>query len=137
MPARIAELVKNGQVTADTADTNTADTVEPSQAETVAAEGEATDDGFRQFGLSAPVLRALDELGFEAPTPVQQATIRLLMEGRVVIAQAQTGTGKTAAYGIPLVERIDPALDGAGQVPTQGLVLTPTRELAIQVAEAL
>src|SRR5918995_648833 len=95
-------------------------------------EAEAEPEGFREFGLHPAVLRALDDLGYEAPTPVQQATIRLLLEGRDVIAQAQTGTGKTAAYGIPIVERTDPALRRP-----QALVLAPTRELAVQVAEAL
>ncbi|HEX2514195.1 MAG TPA: DEAD/DEAH box helicase [Chloroflexota bacterium] len=95
-------------------------------------DAEAEPEGFREFGLHPAVLRALDDLGYEAPTPVQQATIRLLLEGRDVIAQAQTGTGKTAAYGIPIVERTDPALRRP-----QALVLAPTRELAVQVAEAL
>ena len=89
-------------------------------------------EDFGEFGLSAAVRRSLDELGFEAPTPVQRATIRLLLAGRDVIAQAQTGTGKTAAYGIPMVERID-----AARRRPQALVLAPTRELAVQVAEAL
>src|SRR5581483_5772346 len=95
-------------------------------------EHQIEEEGFRAFDLSAPVLRALDDLGFEAPTPVQRATIRLLLAGRDVIAQAQTGTGKTAAYGIPIVERADPKLRRP-----QALVLAPTRELAVQVAEAL
>ncbi|HEX2035182.1 MAG TPA: DEAD/DEAH box helicase [Chloroflexota bacterium] len=82
--------------------------------------------------MSEDVIRAVEELGYEAPTPVQHATIRLLMDGRDLIAQAQTGTGKTAAYGIPMVERVDVTAK-----KVQCLVLTPTRELAIQVAEAL
>jgi superfamily II DNA/RNA helicase len=98
----------------------------------VAAAEVAVEEGFRDFGLGEDVLRALDELGYEAPTPVQRATIRLLMTGRDVIAQAQTGTGKTAAYGIPMVEAIV-----AAQRRPQGLVLAPTRELAVQVAEAV
>ncbi|MGH2353362.1 MAG: DEAD/DEAH box helicase, partial [Chloroflexota bacterium] len=89
-------------------------------------------EGFEVFHLSDAMLRTLEDLGYEAPTPVQRATIRLLMEGRDVIAQAQTGTGKTAAYGIPMVERIDRELRRP-----QGLVLAPTRELAVQVAEAI
>jgi ATP-dependent RNA helicase DeaD len=97
-----------------------------------AARADDAPETFRDFGLSEPVLRALEELGYEAPTPVQSATIHLLMAGRDVIAQAQTGTGKTAAYGIPMVERID-----AARRAPQGLVLAPTRELAVQVAEAL
>ena len=87
---------------------------------------------FADLGLSAEVLRALADLGYEEPTPIQDQTISLLLAGRDVIAQAQTGSGKTAAYGIPMVERIDPAVR-----QPQGLVLCPTRELAIQVADAL
>jgi ATP-dependent RNA helicase DeaD len=77
-------------------------------------------------------MRALDELGFEEPTPIQARAIPPLLEGRNVVAQALTGTGKTAAFGIPLVERIDVKRN----VP-QAVVLAPTRELAVQVAEHL
>jgi ATP-dependent RNA helicase DeaD len=84
------------------------------------------------LGLSAEVLRALAELGYEEPTPIQEQTISLLLGGRDAIAQAQTGSGKTAAYGIPMVEKVVPA----ARHP-QGLVLCPTRELAIQVADAI
>jgi ATP-dependent RNA helicase DeaD len=87
---------------------------------------------FEEYGLSPEVLRAVEELGYEAPTPIQAQTIPRLMAGRDVIAQAQTGTGKTAAFGIPIVERVDPAV----RAP-QALVLAPTRELAVQVAEAI
>jgi ATP-dependent RNA helicase DeaD len=87
---------------------------------------------FAALGLSAETLTAIEALGYEAPTPIQVRTIPLLLAGRDVIAQAQTGTGKTAAYGIPLVERIDPTV----RAP-QALVLAPTRELAVQVAEAI
>ena len=93
---------------------------------------EPLDDGFAVFGLSEPVMRALEDLGYEAPTPIQRATISRMLAGQDVIAQAQTGTGKTAAYGIPIVERVNPA-----RRETQALVLAPTRELAVQVAEAL
>ena len=85
---------------------------------------------FGGLALSAPVMRALDELGFEEPTPIQARAIPPLLEGRNVVAQALTGTGKTAAFGIPLVERIDVKRN----VP-QAVVLAPTRELAVQVAE--
>ena len=91
-----------------------------------------TTEGFSQLGLSAPVLRAIEEMGFEEPTPVQSATIPLLMQERDVVAQALTGTGKTAAYGIPMVERLDGRLNHP-----QAIVLAPTRELAVQVAEHL
>jgi ATP-dependent RNA helicase DeaD len=87
---------------------------------------------FEDFGLSAPVLRALREMGFEEPTPVQTRAMPPLLAGRDVVAQALTGTGKTAAYGVPLVEHIDPSLRFI-----QAVVLSPTRELAIQVEEHL
>ncbi len=92
-----------------------------------------TPDAFRSLGLSEETLIALAKKGFEEPTPIQEATIPLLMGGNVdVIAQAQTGTGKTAAFGLPMIERLTPR---AGHV--QALVLTPTRELAIQVSEEI
>jgi ATP-dependent RNA helicase DeaD len=93
---------------------------------------------FAALGLSPELLRAIDELGYEAPTPIQDATIGLLLEGRDVIGQAQTGTGKTAAYALPMIERLDPELaDERGRPKVQGLVLAPTRELAVQVAGAV
>ncbi len=87
---------------------------------------------FNQMGLSNPIIRATDNMGFEEATPIQEKTIPLLMEGRDVIGQAQTGTGKTAAFGIPLIEKIE-----AGSRTIEGLVITPTRELAVQVAEEI
>ncbi|GMV44117.1 MAG: ATP-dependent RNA helicase DeaD [Myxococcales bacterium] len=87
---------------------------------------------FSELGLSAPILRALSDAGYEAPTPIQAATVPVLLAGRDVIGQAQTGTGKTAAFALPMLERLD-LKDGH----VQGLVLVPTRELAIQVAEAI
>lgn len=86
---------------------------------------------FSDLGLSEPVLRALSDLGYDEPTPVQEQAIPPLMEGRDVIGQAQTGTGKTAAFALPIIERLKPE-----RVP-QALVLAPTRELAMQVAEAI
>jgi ATP-dependent RNA helicase DeaD len=86
---------------------------------------------FSDLGLSEPTLRAVTELGYEEPTPVQAQTIGRMLAGVDVIAQAQTGTGKTAAFALPIVDRVEPGL----HVP-QALVLTPTRELAMQVAEA-
>ncbi|MFU8857614.1 MAG: DEAD/DEAH box helicase [Deferrisomatales bacterium] len=91
--------------------------------------GEAT---FEQLGLSEALLRALSDVGYEAPTPIQSATIPPLLAGRDLIGQAQTGTGKTAAFALPLLQAVDL---GLGRV--QGLVLVPTRELALQVAEAV
>jgi ATP-dependent RNA helicase DeaD len=86
---------------------------------------------FRDLALQAPLLRTLEEVGYESPSPIQAATIPLLMAGKDVIGQAQTGTGKTAAFALPLLHRLDLS-KGKPQV----LVLAPTRELAIQVAEA-
>jgi len=86
---------------------------------------------FAELGLSEPTLKAVTELGYEEPTPIQAQTIQLMLEGVDVIAQAQTGTGKTAAFALPIIEKLDPKIRA-----TQALVLTPTRELAVQVAEA-
>ena len=87
---------------------------------------------FEQLGLNDPLVQAIDEVGYEAPTPIQRKTIPLLLEGKDLIGQAQTGTGKTAAFGLPILQKLD--LD---RKEVQALVLTPTRELAIQVAEAI
>ena len=84
---------------------------------------------FNDLPLSEDVLRGIKDLGFEKPSPIQAQSIMPLLQGRDVIGQAQTGTGKTAAFGIPMVESID-LLDRR----VQGLVLAPTRELAIQIA---
>jgi ATP-dependent RNA helicase DeaD len=92
---------------------------------------EPPDAGFSGLGLSPAVLRAVEEIGYEAPSAIQAAAIPPLLAGRDLLGQAQTGTGKTAAFALPLLSRLDPA---AG---LQILVLTPTRELAIQVAEAM
>jgi ATP-dependent RNA helicase DeaD len=87
---------------------------------------------FASLGLRASLVETLTTLGYEAPTPVQARTIPPLLAGRDVIGQAQTGTGKTAAFALPILQKIDPE-----RRDTQALVLTPTRELAMQVAEAL
>lgn len=86
---------------------------------------------FGSLNLSRRVVQAVTDMGFEEPTPIQVMTIPVLMENRDVIGQAQTGTGKTAAFGIPIVERMEPKNE------VQALVVTPTRELAIQVAEEI
>lgn len=88
-------------------------------------------NGFEALGLSADILSGLEELGFDNPTPIQQRAIPVLLQGRDMIGLAQTGTGKTAAFALPLLERID-----VDRRETQVLVLAPTRELALQVAEA-
>lgn len=92
----------------------------------------AQPDTFAQLNLNPRLLQALNDLGYETPTPIQLQTIPLLLAGRDLIGQAQTGTGKTAAFALPILERLD-----LSQSATQALVLAPTRELAIQVAEAI
>ncbi len=87
---------------------------------------------FKELGLEQAVIRAVGNMGFEETTPIQEQTIPVALQGKDLIGQAQTGTGKTAAYGIPLIERL---VTDRQQI--QGLVLTPTRELAAQVAEEL
>jgi len=91
-----------------------------------------TTETFAQFGLHPDLLQTATELGFTEPTPIQLAAIPLLLNGRDLIGQAQTGTGKTAAFGLPLLQRVTPRQKGV-----QALVLAPTRELAIQVAAAI
>ena len=86
---------------------------------------------FRELALSEPLLKVLGELGYETPSPIQAATIPHLLGGRDVLGQAQTGTGKTAAFALPILAQID-----LTQTKPQALVLAPTRELGIQVAEA-
>jgi ATP-dependent RNA helicase DeaD len=86
---------------------------------------------FRDLALSEPVLRALTDVGYEAPSPIQAATIPVLLSGADMLGQAQTGTGKTAAFALPALTRID-----LSKHEPQVLVLVPTRELALQVAEA-
>ncbi|MGC1548332.1 MAG: DEAD/DEAH box helicase [Rhodanobacter sp.] len=87
--------------------------------------------GFTALGLSPEVLRALSDVGYESPSPIQAAMIPPILEGRDVLGQAQTGTGKTAAFALPILSRLD-----LKPGKPQALVLAPTRELAIQVAEA-
>ncbi|MBZ0113126.1 MAG: DEAD/DEAH box helicase [Thermoanaerobaculia bacterium] len=91
-----------------------------------------TNKGFADLGLSPEVLAAVEAAGYEAPSPIQEAAIPVLLAGKDIIGQAQTGTGKTAAFALPLLSRLDLSL-----VKPQILVLTPTRELALQVAEAM
>jgi ATP-dependent RNA helicase DeaD len=86
---------------------------------------------FSQLGLKKPLLKVLDEIGYESPSPIQARTIPLLLEGKDLVGQAQTGTGKTAAFALPILSRLD-----LQKKDPQVLVLAPTRELAIQVSEA-
>ncbi|AFY74938.1 DNA/RNA helicase, superfamily II [Synechococcus sp. PCC 7502] len=87
---------------------------------------------FQSLGISEARIQVLTELGFTAPTPIQSQSIPALLEGKDMLGQAQTGTGKTAAFSLPILERIDPY-----QNQLQALILTPTRELAIQVSQAI
>src|SRR5512135_76771 len=87
---------------------------------------------FADLALSPETLKSLEAKGYASPTGVQAEAIPLAMAGKDLVVQSRTGTGKTAAFGIPLVEKIDPAKDGV-----QAVVLAPTRELAIQVAQEI
>lgn len=87
---------------------------------------------FEDFGLSAELLKSITAMGFEEPTPIQDKTIPVLLIGKDVIGQAQTGTGKTAAFGIPVIEKVDRSVHAV-----QAIVLAPTRELAMQAAEEM
>lgn len=87
---------------------------------------------FSELKVSKPVLKAVSNMGFEEATPIQEKAVPIIMDGQDLIGRAQTGTGKTAAFGIPMVEKFKE--DAA---PIQGIVITPTRELAVQVAEEI
>ena len=90
---------------------------------------------FNQLGLSAELLRAVDEQGYETATPIQRQAIPLILEGRDVLAGAQTGTGKTAGFTLPMLQRLQHGTSNRRRI--RALVLTPTRELAAQVAESV
>jgi len=90
---------------------------------------------FEQLGLSAPILRAIQETGYDTPTPIQRDAIPPILEGRDIVGCAQTGTGKTAAFSLPLLQHVDRT---AGRDPQiRALVVTPTRELAAQIGESV
>src|SRR3954469_21965379 len=102
----------------------------------------ASESGFAALGLTDVLVAAVATLGYEEPTPVQRQTIPLMLAGGDLLAQAATGTGKTAAFALPLIQRLGETADGGGarkrtRPRTRGVVLVPTRELAIQVAEAV
>ncbi len=90
-----------------------------------------TQTPFAQLGLPEPILKALNDVGYESPSPIQSEVIPVMMQGKDLIGRAQTGTGKTAAFALPVLSRLD-----IKQQKPQALVLAPTRELVIQVAEA-
>ena len=87
---------------------------------------------FKELKISGNIMKAVDDMGFEEATPIQTQAIPFLMEGMDIIGQAQTGTGKTAAFGIPLLEKISP-----NKRALQAMVICPTRELAIQVSDEI
>jgi ATP-dependent RNA helicase DeaD len=99
---------------------------------TAAANGDGGTPMFRDLGLSKELLQTLEELGYEEPTPIQAQAIPELLGGHDVIGQAQTGSGKTAAFGLPLLDYLAPSDE-----ETQAIILTPTRELCIQVTQAM
>ena len=91
-----------------------------------------TSKSFSELGLSPDLLKAIDKLGFEQAAPIQAETIPVLMQGKDVVGQSQTGSGKTAAFAAPAIEKVD-----VNQRTTQVLILAPTRELAVQVSEEI
>ncbi|MFM9042978.1 MAG: DEAD/DEAH box helicase, partial [bacterium] len=108
---------------------------EPNQssvAEEVIEPDDESTETFKDLGLSDRLIEVIEELGYAKPTPIQRKAIPELLAGYDVIGQSQTGSGKTAAFGLPLVEYIDPDSE-----ETQAIILTPTRELCIQVTQAL
>ncbi len=92
---------------------------------------------FDTLGLSAELLRAISEQGYNEPTPIQRSAIPVVLEGKDVLAGAQTGTGKTAGFTLPLLQRLSSSPADKGRRPVRALVLTPTRELAAQVGESV
>lgn len=91
-----------------------------------------TSASFQDLGLSESTLRGVQQAGYDDPTPIQAKAIPVLLQGRDMVGQAQTGTGKTAAFALPIIDRLD-----AAQTTPQALIVCPTRELAVQVAEAI
>ena len=92
---------------------------------------------FNTLGLSAEILRAVSDQGYSEPTPVQRDAIPVILDGKDILAGAQTGTGKTAGFTLPLLQRLSDSTPAKGRRPVRALVLTPTRELAAQVAESI
>lgn len=134
-----AETVVTAENTVETtaAEETPAETTAETTADAPAEKAEEEGVRFTDLGLDARVLAALEEVGYEKPSPIQEQTIPLLLEGRDVVGLAQTGTGKTAAFALPALSRMAELADINGvSRDTQVLVLAPTRELALQVAEA-
>ncbi|NLT02902.1 MAG: DEAD/DEAH box helicase [Bacteroidales bacterium] len=91
---------------------------------------------FDSLQLSAPLLKALAEEGYTQPTPIQEQAIPIILQGRDVLGCAQTGTGKTAAFALPILQRLDQGLNAPKKRVIKGLIVTPTRELAIQIDDS-
>lgn len=109
----------------------TADDTAAAPTDTAASEEVVATPGFEDLGITGSLLKAIKDLGYETPSAIQAATIPTLLRGHDVVGMAQTGTGKTAAFALPVLERLE-----GGQKTPQALVLAPTRELALQVCEA-
>src|SRR5581483_4370520 len=108
------------------------DTTEVEQADTSDTSATEPTESFDTIGLSPEVLKAVHDAGYKSPTPIQAEAIPLVLKGRDVMGLAQTGTGKTAAFTLPIVDRLT-----GGPRRTRALVLTPTRELCVQVEESV
>ena len=91
---------------------------------------------FADLGLAEPLLRALEAAGYTVPTPIQARTIPALLQGRDVLGIAQTGTGKTAAFALPVLQHLSATRERAQPKSPRALVLAPTRELAVQIARS-
>jgi len=92
---------------------------------------------FEQLGLIKPILRALEEEGYDSPTPIQASAIPILLEGKDLLGCAQTGTGKTAAFAIPIIQHLyERSAQSTGRKQIKALIVTPTRELAIQIGDS-
>jgi ATP-dependent RNA helicase RhlE len=99
-----------------------------------------TPQSFAELGLRPEILRAVAEAGYTTPTPIQLQAIPLILEGLDVMGGAQTGTGKTAGFALPILQKLMPLANASpspARHPVRALILTPTRELAIQVEEAI
>ncbi|RAX47133.1 ATP-dependent RNA helicase [Arthrobacter sp. AQ5-06] len=135
-PAKVEEAPA-AQTEAPAAKVEEAPAAKAEEAPVKAEEAEEEGVKFADLGIDPRVLAALQDVGYEKPSPIQAATIPLLLEGRDVVGLAQTGTGKTAAFAVPALSRLAELHDLNGPSrKTQALVLAPTRELALQVAEA-
>src|SRR5690606_35129608 len=99
--------------------------------------GDLIQMSFQNLGLSAELLRAIADQGYSEPTPVQAQSIPLILEGRDLLARAQTGTGKTAGFTLPMLQRLSQVEPARGRRNVRALILTPTRELAAQVATSV